>query len=588
MIKKILEILDKKKKAGLVGVLVVIVINSILELVGIAGVYPLIDAVTDPSLLHEKRMFRILRDIFPITDDRDFIACMALMLALIYIIKNLYVIWMNSVFYRFTSFSQRNLAVRLTECYLYQDYSFHVEHNMAELQRNVGNDVSNLFSTILNLLQLMAEVLVCILLVGYLAYTDLTTTLVVAMLMGLLLAVLVLLMRKKMRQLGEQNRASYEKRVRWFLQSFGGIKEIKTLGKEDYFLNGYRDSYSAYSKIFYRKNVLAGLTKPAVEMVCVGGIMIYMALRIRNGEDFGDVVPMLAVFAVAAFRLMPSFNRISAFVNNIAYFKPSVNAVYHDIKEMEELERKRREKREGDISFEKELTINDLHFHYPARPDKEVLDGVSLTIPYRHSVAFVGPSGAGKTTLADIILGIYEPTEGSVCADGKDIHRSLDSWHDLIAYIPQNIYLMDDTIRANVAFGVPEEEIDEERLWESLKEAQLEEFVRQQPEGLMSRLGDRGVKLSGGQRQRIGIARALYTQPQLLVLDEATSALDTETENAVMEAIYRLSKRVTMIVIAHRITTIRCCDEIFRIDGGKAVKISYEEAERGAAVKTDK
>ncbi len=587
MVKKILEILDRKKKIQLMGVLVIIVINSLLELLGVAGVLPLIDAVTDSSALHEKKMFLILREIFPIEEDSSFIACMAMALALIYIIKNLYVIWMNSVFYRFTSYSQRDLAVRLTECYLYQDYAFHVEHNLAELQRNVENDVSSLFTTILNLLELLAEVLVCMMMVIFLAFTDLGTTLVVALLMGALLAVLIFVMRKKMKQLGERNRVTYETRVRWFLQSFGGIKEIKTGGKEDYFLNGYRDSYSAYSRIYYKKNVLGALTKPAVEMVCIGGIMIYMALRIFSGEDLGNFIPVLSVFAMAAFRMMPAFNRISGFVNNIIYNKPSVNAVYHDMKEMEELQKKRREKRQGKLSFEKELKINGLHFHYPSRPDKEVLDGVELTVPFRHSVALVGPSGAGKTTLADIILGIYEPTEGNVSVDGMDIHRNIDSWHDLIAYIPQSIYLMDDTIRANVAFGIPKDEIDEKQVWEALKEAQMEEFVRQQPEGLDSRLGDRGVKLSGGQRQRIGIARALYTKPQLLVLDEATSALDTETENAVMDAIYRLSKRVTMIVIAHRITTIRSCDEIFRIDGGKAVKISYEEAERGAAAKTD-
>ena len=587
MIKKIFGILDRKKKIRLIGVLVIIVINSLLELLGVAGVMPLIDAVTDPSALHEKKIFLILREIIPIEEDHSFIACMALLLALVYVIKNLYVIWMNSVFYRFTAFSQRDLAVQLTECYLYQDYAFHVEHNLAELQRNVENDVSNLFTTILNILQLLAEVLVCILLVVFLAFTDLKTTLVVALLMGVLLAILLLLMRKKMKRLGENNRKAYEERVRWFLQSFGGIKEIKTGGKEDYFLNGYRDSYSVYSRIYYQKNVLAGLTKPAVEMVCIGGIMIYMALRIFSGEDLGNVVPVLSVFAVAAFRMMPSFNRISSFVNNIIYTKPSVAAVYHDIKEMEELRKKRREKRQGELSFEKELQISGLHFHYPSRPDKEVLDGVDLTIPYRRSVALVGPSGAGKTTLADIILGIYEPTEGKVTVDGKDIHENRDSWHELIAYIPQSIYLMDDTIRANVAFGIPKDEIDEKLVWEALREAQMEEFVRQQPGGLDSRLGDRGVKLSGGQRQRIGIARALYTQPQLLVLDEATSALDTETENAVMDAIYRLSKRVTMVVIAHRITTIKSCDEIYRIDGGKAAKISYEEAERGAAAKTD-
>ncbi|MCR5249796.1 MAG: ABC transporter ATP-binding protein/permease [Lachnospiraceae bacterium] len=579
MLKKIYAVLEPKHRTRMLGILVIIVINSGLELLGIAGVFPLIDAVTKPELLHEKQYFLLAREIFPVQKDSEFIALMALALAVIYVAKNVYLIWMNSVFYRFTTNSQKDLAVKMTECYLYQNYAFHVEHNLTELQRNVENDVSSLFTTLLYILQLTAEVLVCTLTVIYLALTDLRTTLVLTALMCVLLLLLLLVMRKRMKQLGEQNRKTYEERVRWFFQSFSGIKEIKTANKEDFFIKGYRDSYDRYSRVYYQRNVLGNMVKPVVEMVCVGGIMVYMGTRILSGEDVQNFVPVLAVFAMAAFRMMPSFNRISGFLNNINFAKPSVNAVYQDMIEMKELQKARRAKQEGAIGFKKELKISGLCFHYASNPGKEVLKDLSMTIPYNSSVALVGPSGAGKTTLADIILGIYEPTGGKVCADGEDIHRHLDAWHHMIGYIPQSIYLMDDTIRANIAFGVPEDEIDDERVWEVLREAQLEEYVKQQEKGLDTVIGDRGVKLSGGQRQRMGIARALYPSPQLLVLDEATSALDSETESAVMEAIYHLAGRITMIVIAHRITTIRSCDEIYRVCDGVAKKISYEEAE---------
>ena len=578
MIKKIFKILEPKQRFKLIVVLFLILINSGLELLGISAVQPLITAVTDPDSMGNSRIFSVVRSIFPIKDNSGVIAGFAIAVALIYIVKNLYIIWMNSVFYHFTTYSQKDLAVKLTERYLYQDYSFHVEHNLAELQRNVENDVSNLFTTILNILELLVEVLVCVCLVIYLAFTDIGTTVVVSLLMGVLMGLLLVLMKKRLKWLGMMNRTKYEERVQWFIQSFSGIKEIKAGSKEEFFIKGYRDSYTEYAGIYYERNVLSNLSKPAVEMVCISGILIYMAVRILSGENASALIPIISVFAVAAFRMMPSFNRVGGYLSNIMFNKASVNAVLEDMQEMDKLQEKREKKKGETISFEKELKIKDLCFNYPSRPDVTVLGGISFDIPAKRSVALVGPSGSGKTTLADIILGIYKPVSGSVSADGKDIHEYVDAWHDIIAYIPQSIYLMNGSLRKNVAFGIPDEEIDDEKIWKALKEAQLDEFVRQQPDGLDCCIGDRGVKLSGGQRQRIGIARALYTEPQLLILDEATSALDGETESAVMDAIYQLNGSITMIIIAHRITTIKNCDVIYRISNGKAEQISYEEA----------
>ena len=578
MIKKIFKILEPKQRFKLIVVLFMILINSGLELLGISAVQPLITAVTDPASMEDSRIFSVVRSIVPVKDNSGVIAGFAIAVALIYIIKNLYIIWMNSVFYHFTTYSQKDLAVKLTERYLYQDYSFHVEHNLAELQRNVENDVSNLFTTILNILELLVEVLVCVCLVVYLAFTDIGTTVVVSLLMGVLMGLLLVLMKKRLKWLGMMNRTKYEERVQWFIQSFSGIKEIKAGSKEEFFIKGYRDSYTEYAGIFYERNVLSNLSKPAVEMVCISGILIYMAVRILSGENASALIPIISVFAVAAFRMMPSFNRVGGYLSNIMFNKASVNAVLKDMEEMDKLQEKREKKKGETISFDKELKIKDLCFNYPSRPDVTVLGGISFDIPAKRSVALVGPSGSGKTTLADIILGIYKPVSGSVCADGKDIHEYVDAWHDIIAYIPQSIYLMNGSLRKNIAFGIPDEEIDDEKIWKALKEAQLDEFVRQQPDGLDCCIGDRGVKLSGGQRQRIGIARALYTDPQLLVLDEATSALDGETESAVMDAIYQLNGSITMIIIAHRITTIKNCDVIYRISNGKAEQISYEEA----------
>ena len=342
-------------------------------------------------------------------------------------------------------------------------------------------------------------------------------------------------------------------------------------------------------------------------MMCISGILVFMAVRIMAGADMLAFVPKLTVFAMAAFRMMPSFNRISGYLNSIMFNKASVDAVYHDLGEIAKMTVRKEDLPDGKSlkrlkagagspeqspgaeqekkdaaeterwTLKHSIVAEDITFAYESKPDVTVLNGVTIEIPSKKSIALVGSSGAGKTTLADVILGLYKPQSGRILMDGKDIHENMDAWRRMIGYIPQNIYLLDDTIRANIALGVPEDKVDDDKIWAVLEEAQLADFIREQEKGLDTNIGDRGVKLSGGQRQRIGIARALYTDPELLVLDEATSALDTETETAVMDAIFRLSGKVTMIVIAHRITTIRNCDHIYKIADGTATEVKYED-----------
>ena len=579
MLRTIFKIPDRKEKLRLVLMLFMILISTGLELLGVASIQPLIEAVTDPTVLDKGRLFPFLKSLIRTENNTDLVIFMALALALIFVIKNLYLIWMNSVFFRFSYDLQQTISLRMMQGYLKRDYSFHVKHNVAELQRNVETDVGRFYLTMISLLQLITELMVCSALFVLLAFTDLATTILVTALMGILVVLLLFVLRKRIKYLGERNREYCMLRLKWFLKSFGGIKEIKVSGKENYFFHGYEDSFRNFTKVAYEQSILNNLSKPVVEMVFVGGIMIFMALRISWGKDLEEFVPVLSVFAMAALRMMPSFNRISGQMNSIMFNRSSVDAIYRELEEMKAIKEQTRLEQKGEtLHINEGIRVEHLDFHYSSKADTEVLKDVSLFIPKKHSVALVGPSGAGKTTLADIILGIYDPVRGAVLADDKKIHENLDSWHKLIAYIPQNIYLMDDTIRNNIAFGIPEEEINDEKIWQVLEEAQLDDFVREQPQQLDTIVGDRGVRLSGGQRQRIGIARALYPDPEFLVLDEATSALDTETETAVMDAIYRLSGKITMVVIAHRITTIRGCDEIYRISEGKAEKISYEEA----------
>ena len=381
---------------------------------------------------------------------------------------------------------------------------------------------------------------------------------------------------------GEQNREYNVIVSKWILQAFSGIKEIKVTNAEHFFVDNYNKSYKKCATIQRQQSMLTFLPRPIMETVCICGLLLAVIIKLStDGSDVTSFIPSLTVFAVAAFRMLPSFNRITGYMGGIMFNKPSIDAVYKDLKEIEVLmkEQEVEEKSTVDIKMQDKIAVNQVSFKYPEN-ERLILDDASLTIPKNTSVAFIGSSGAGKTTLADLILGLFEPMKGNITVDGIDIKDHMKSWHSCIGYIPQNIYLMDDTIRANITFGIDEKCIDEAAMQKAIKEAQLEELIDSLPEGLDTVIGDRGVKLSGGQRQRIGIARALYRNPKVLVLDEATSALDNETEKEVMEAIDGLHGTRTLIVIAHRLSTIKNCDEIYEVGNGKIVKREKEDVLR--------
>ena len=325
--------------------------------------------------------------------------------------------------------------------------------------------------------------------------------------------------------------------------------------------------------------MLTFVPRPVMETVCICGLLLAVILKLTiDSSNIASFIPTLSVFAIAAFRMLPSFNRITGYLGGIMFSKPSIDAIYQDLKEVEQLLKQREsiEKTDESVLLTKSIKMEQVSFKYP-ESEKWILKQASLEIKRNSSVAFVGASGAGKTTAADIILGLLEPQEGQILVDNTDIRTNMAAWHEKIGYIPQTIYLMDDTIKANIAFGVDVSKVDEERIHTVLKEAQLDEFIAQLPDGIYTEIGDRGVKLSGGQRQRIGIARALYRNPEVLVLDEATSALDNDTEKEVMEAIDSLHGTRTLIVIAHRLSTIKSCDEIYEVGNGKFQLKSKQE-----------
>ena len=353
------------------------------------------------------------------------------------------------------------------------------------------------------------------------------------------------------------------------MEALGGIKEIKVLNRERVFVEEYNEEYKDYAESNRRFKVYSMIPKPVMETISISGLLLIVCIKVALGADAASFIPTISVFAMAAFRMLPSANRMAEYLSRIMFSKPAIDAIYHDLKEIESLlENMKAAEDTADITFEKEITVQKISFHYP-NTEKNVFSDASLVIPKNKSVAFIGPSGQGKTTMADIILGLLEPQKGEVLVDGVNIRKGIHAWNRKLGYIPQTISLLDASIRDNILFGIGKDKIDENRLGEAVKEAQLKEFIDTLEEGLDTVIGEGGVRLSGGQRQRIGIARALYHNPEVLVLDEATSALDNDTEAAVMEAIDYLAGSKTLIIIAHRLSTIRNCDLVYRIEGGE-------------------
>ncbi len=577
VVKKLGYIFNRKQKLEIIWLFIVITIGSALELLGVSIVLPVIDAIMSPTTILDDPKYRWIYDVFHMTSVKQLILFMLIGMVVVYIIKNAFLIYMYMIQFKFVYENQRILADKMMRCYLDQSYLFHVSKNSAELLRNINEDTGNFFGALQASIRLLTELMVCAVLGIYLLIKDKTITISIIFLMIIMLFFFVKIYKRYLLKLGTRNRYYQMTLNKWVQQAFGGIKEAKVLNKENFFYEKYDEAYRGHAQSEYRYHTLLTLPKPIIEAMCICGLMGAIAIKFYRGASIAYFVPIISVFAVAAFRLLPSFNRITEYLGTIMYQKSAIDSVYHDLKEVEELNRKREtdSKKQEIVSaprqFIREITLQHVTFQYP-NTEKDVIKDLDLTIAKNSSIAFIGQSGAGKTTLADMILGILEPQKGDILIDDMSIYKNMDMWHRMIGYIPQNIYLMDDTIRNNIAFGVSKDRIDEKRLERAVEQAQLKELIDSLEQGLDTGIGERGVRLSGGQRQRIGIARALYNDPQIMILDEATSALDNDTEKAVMEAIESLHGKMTLIIIAHRLSTIQNCDHVYEVKDGTVIQ----------------
>lgn len=577
ILKKINYILNRHQKIELLWMAVLITMGSALELAGVSIIIPVMNSIMSPDSLLDNKYAAWVYNFFGMTNSRQFVFFLLIVMIFIYVFKNAYLIFMYNRQYRFVYKNLHILSDQMMNCYLHQTYLFHVSKTSSELLRNINVDAANFYGVIQSCIQLITELAVCFVLVIYLFIQDRSITIAILVLMAILLICFMKIYRKALSGLGQESRFYYVAVNKWIQQGFGGIKEIKVLNKEDFFYDQFDKAYGGHANVECRYHSLMAVPKPAIEVICIVGMLGTIAIKIMRGTDLTYFIPIMSMFVVAAFRMLPSFNRITEYLGNIMYQKASVDAVYNDLKEIEKLNAQHIEKSHGEtVVFNKAIHINNVSFAYPNN-DREVLSDLSLDITKNTSVAFIGQSGAGKTTLADIILGILEPSEGNVLSDDKDIFKNLESWHSKIGYIPQTIYLLDDTIARNITFGIQDKDVDDRKLNYALERAQLRGMIEELADGINTEIGEGGIRLSGGQRQRIGIARALYNEPEILILDEATSALDNDTEEAVMEAIDSLHGEMTLVIIAHRLSTIKNCDFVYEVKDGKAFLVSDKQ-----------
>ena len=575
MIKKLNYIFTRKEKMQLLGVFLLILIGSFMELLGVSVFLPFIQVMMEPERVQGEASLRRIYEWFHFQSTDQFLIALGGMICIVYILKNSYLTVMQNAMLKFSYKTRMQLATKLLSTYMAEPYTFHLNRNISELQRSLQYDTGQFMQLINASLQVLAEVAVVLCLGIYLFYTSPTISIVILGLVVICVGFFTLLSRKYSRRIGKQNEAYNAQLYQWINQSLGGIKEVKVLNRESFFVDSYKDVYKKLIKGAKNNEMLATIPKYILETVCIVGMIIAVIAKLLWGRrDLTAFVVQMSAFAVAAFRLLPSVGKINAYVNSIMYCRPALDLIYDDLKAIEDFvpeEQEETEKRAAESWHLKEkIELKDISYTYEDA-EKEVLGNIELTIHKGETVALIGSSGAGKTTLADVFLGLLIPQRGQILVDGMNIYDHMDSWHHMLGYIPQSIYLSDDTIRNNVAFGIRDEDIDDAAVEEALKKAQLYDFVQTLDKGVDTFVGDRGVRLSGGQRQRIGIARALYYDPEILVLDEATSALDNETETAVMEAIESLKGLKTMVIIAHRLTTIRNADQIYEVTEGQAV-----------------
>lgn len=583
IVKELKYLLGKKYKRQLLGVMILIVLGSFLELLGVYAIMPFIEAILEPDKLMENIFISRFVAFLGIETTKGTLVLTGILIIVLYIIKNLFMIFSGFVQCGFSTTVQKELSIKMLASYMRHPYMYFLNVNSSVILRSCTSDVTGVYNIINNAVTIITETLNMIIIGVFLIYTDVFISIGVLVLMIITLAGFIFGLKPIIKRYGEKNVYAQTLMNKTILQAVHGLKEIFVMQRKKEFVAEYEHASEIYRKVRRNYDFINMCPDRIVEGICISGIIGVVCIRLSMGMDMLAFVPKLGIFAMAAFKLFPSIGKIVNRINMVIFSRPLLHNCYENVAEAERYSKlvqeysKEHEKRPDDNSkkeFCSKLEVKHVQWQYPGQANPTLLDA-NMVIYKGESVAFIGESGAGKTTLSDCILGLLKPQSGSIEMDGIDVYTMPVQWGEIVGYVPQAVFLTDDTVRNNIAFGL--EVKDDAKIWSALDRAQLKRFVESLPEGLDTLVGERGIKFSGGQKQRLAIARALYNKPEILILDEATAALDNDTEAAVMESIDALQGQVTMIIVAHRLSTIRNCDKIFEIKDGQVITRKKEE-----------
>jgi ATP-binding cassette subfamily C protein len=579
-LKKLSDLLPDSDRWKFVALFLLMVFGTLLEVIGIGMIPVFISAVADPGLVLNNHWLGPVASFAGIHNGEDLLLYGGIGLIIIFLLKGIYGIWLNYVQSKFVYNRFALFAEHLFETYLSAPYTFHLNRNTAELIRNVTNEtryISNrvmmgFIKVLTNSVMILG---IFILLIASEPLITIATFLIIGGCGGLILRGL----RKSLRRYGKVASNERSRMIQGVNEGLGGFKDITVMNRQKMFVNRIKKYISNLTEAQIFRGVASSAGKPMIEFVAVVAMLFIAFLLVWQGREMSSIIPILTLFGAATIRLMPAVNNVIQQVIKLRYYMYAVDPVYDDMMDMkDDYKQKKQERRITEkLSFERAINLQNTWYRYP-NSKSYVLKGIDLSIPKNSAVGFVGPTGVGKSTIVDVILGLLELNEGKVFVDGIDIQSKRRAWQNNVGYIPQFIYLSDDTIRNNIAFGIPEALIEDKKVQAAIEAAQLKDLVSRLPEGTETLVGENGVRLSGGQRQRIGIARALYDNPNVLIMDEATSSLDSVTERNVMSALEALKGERTIIMIAHRLSTVKNCDQLYLLEDGQvARKGTYAE-----------
>lgn len=576
MFGKLVQILNRKQRRDGIILFFLLMIVSMLEMLGVGVIVPFIITMLEPEKIMTNQYMAPIIDLFQITDYRQFMYVVSGGIIVIYVVKNAFILYVNYYQSRYRNRLEKDLNVKMLSSYMKRPYTFFLQTNSAEIIRGVNSDIANVASVVDGYFSILAEGLTCLVIGVFLICMNPFMALSLLAVAGITAFGIIMGFKEVTGRCGVRTREAFAEKFKNMNQAVDGIKEISVAHRKLYFIQKFADSAQMAADNNTTYLCISKAPNRLIETVFIASLLLVVTVSYGAAGNNLEFVTALGAIGIAAVRILPSVSTLTNAMNGLVYMRPSLEAAYDNLMEAEKYQQMT-ENAEADepekIRFCSKIEMNQVTWRYQDNLPL-VLESLNLEICKGESVALIGESGSGKSTLADILLGLLKPERGTVTVDDTDIFSIQSSWSKMIGYVPQMVFLIDDTIRRNIAFGIPEQEIEDKKVWHALEQAQMRSVVENMEGGLDAIVGERGIKLSGGQRQRIAIARALYHDPDILILDEATSALDTDTESAVMEAIDALQGRKTLIIIAHRLSTIQNCDKIYEIRDKKAFRKS--------------